>query len=64
MRRPHPCTTTTAGDRRVQEPDVRIAAFAWLRDQRAGNGDVLSDTRLDGPCRLDDIADGLLNYTY
>jgi putative restriction endonuclease len=84
----------------VPELDVRIAAFAWLREKGAANGGVLAGTilnegftyqgkritlkgpagiwfpqgfsvplsittALNGPYRLDDIADdGLLTYAY
>jgi len=85
---------------RVPELDVRIAAFAWLKEHGAANGDVFPGTllnhgleyqgrritlkgaagiwfpqgfsvpisittALNGPYRLDDIADdGLLTYAY
>ncbi len=84
----------------MPELDVRIAAFAWLKENGAGNGDVFPGTllnhgfiyqsqrvtlkgaagiwfpqgfsipisittALNGPYRLDDIADdGLLTYAY
>jgi putative restriction endonuclease len=84
----------------VSELDVRIAAFAWLKEHGAANGDVFPGTllnqgfsysgqritlkgpagiwfpqgfsipisittALDGPYRLDEIADdGLLTYAY